>query len=134
MQQPPALIIFDGDCIFCRNYVRLLRLRDVVGTVELIDARSNDQRVLNYQRQGYDLNEGMLFAWKGSTFHGREALYVLGSLSSSFGWLNKLNAALFSNKYAATTLYPLLRLGRRIALLVSGKSLIPAQDSGRERK
>ncbi len=26
----PALIIYDGDCIFCQNYVRLVRLRETL--------------------------------------------------------------------------------------------------------
>lgn len=124
MDEPPALVIFDGDCVFCQNYIRLLRLRETVGKVELIDARSGDQRVSEYQRQGYDLNEGMLFAWKGAIYHGSEALYLLGSLSSSVGWFNKLNAVLFANKRLSAALYPLLKLGRRIALFLRGKSLI----------
>lgn len=126
MEQPPALIIFDGDCIFCRNYARLLRLREVVGTVELLDARSSDQRILEYQRQGYDLDQGMLFVWKGTIYHGSEALCLLAGMSSSVGWFNKLNAALFSNKYASTILYPLLKLGRRVALSMGGKNLLAA--------
>jgi len=34
-------IIYDGHCPFCHEYVRLVRIRKVVGSVELIDLRVN---------------------------------------------------------------------------------------------
>ena len=33
--------IYDGDCPFCSKYVRLIQLKNTVGDVELINARSN---------------------------------------------------------------------------------------------
>lgn len=119
-----ALIIYDGDCIFCQNYVRLVRLREMVGKVDLVDARSGDPRVAEYQRQGYDLNQGMIFVWNGQVYHGSDAVHVLGGLSTSTTWFNKLNRVVFSSRLASTTLYPLLKLGRRLTLLARGKGLI----------
>ena len=120
----PALIIYDGDCIFCQNYVRLVRLRETVGNVELVDARSEDPRVRKYQREGYDLNEGMIFVWNGRVYHGSDAVHVLAGLSTEAGWFNKLNCAIFSRRTASRLLYPFLKIGRRITLLARGKSLI----------
>ena len=120
----PALIIYDGDCIFCQNYVRLVRLRETVGNVELVDARSEDPRVRKYQRDGYDLNEGMLFVWNGRVYHGSDAVHVLAGLSTEAGWFNKLNSAIFSSRTASRLLYPFLKIGRRITLFARGKSLI----------
>ena len=34
-----AWLVYDGECPFCSTYVRLLRFRQSVGTVHLIDAR-----------------------------------------------------------------------------------------------
>ena len=58
-ERETSLIIYDGQCVFCSNYVRFMRLRDTVGHVELIDARTQDPRIGEYWSQGYDLNEGM---------------------------------------------------------------------------
>jgi len=124
----PSLIIYDGDCIYCQNYVRFVRLREAIGPVELLDARSNDPRVQLYWRQGYDLNEGMLFVHRGRVHHGADALQVLASLSSPNGALNRLNARLFSNSRAARLLYPLLKLGRRLTLRVRGRSMLQRTD------
>jgi hypothetical protein len=61
MGTDPALIIYDGECVFCNNYLRFVRLRETIGKVDLLDARSDDPRVKRYWREGFDLNEGMLF-------------------------------------------------------------------------
>jgi predicted DCC family thiol-disulfide oxidoreductase YuxK len=128
MSDDEALIVYDGDCIFCQNYVRLVRLRELVGKVELIDARSGDPRVAEYWRNGYDLNQGMLFAYNGKVYHGSDAVHVLAGLSSSVSWFNRLNRAIFSNRVASTLLYPLLKAGRRITLLARGKRPMDAPN------
>ena len=124
MSKESALIIYDGDCILCQNYVRHVRLRETVGKVEMLDARSNDPRLGTYWQGGYDLNEGMLFVFKGRAYYGSDAVHVLAGLSSSISWFNRLNRAIFSNRTASTVLYPLLKLGRRMALFACGKTLI----------
>lgn len=124
MSADKSLIIYDGDCVFCQNYVRFLRLKKAVGEVELLDARSGDPRVAAYWKAGYDLNEGMLFVHKGSIFHGAEAVHVLATLTGSQDWLNRLNARLFSSKAAARLLYPALKAGRNLTLIARGRSKI----------
>ena len=71
MTDNASLIIYDGDCIFCHNYVRLMRLCASLGNVELIDARGGDPRVRSYWSQGYDLNTGMLFIQRRQGLSGR---------------------------------------------------------------
>lgn len=118
------LIIYDGDCIYCQNYARFVRLREAIGPVELIDARSGDSRVERYWRAGYDLNEGMLFVRGGTVFYGADAVHILATLSDERGGINRLNARLFANPRVATALYPLLKLGRRLTLIARGKTLM----------
>ncbi len=115
------LIIYDGECIYCQNYVRLLKLREAVGPVELLDARSGDPRVAQYWREGYNLDEGMLFVQGGTIHAGPRAIHVLASLSSDNGVLNRLNAKLFSREWVARLLYPGMKLGRRLTLLALGR-------------
>ena len=95
MTDNASLIIYDGDCIFCHNYVRLMRLRTSLRNVELIDARSGDPRVRSYWSQGCDLNTGMLFIHGGKVYQGAEAIHVLGCLSSRVFWCNRLNSLFF---------------------------------------
>jgi predicted DCC family thiol-disulfide oxidoreductase YuxK len=123
---PGALIIYDGACILCRNYARLVRLRETIGPVELIDARSQDPSVLSYWRDGHDLDQGMLFIHERRVHHGADAVHALALLSSRSIWFNRLNAAIFSNRATAIVLYPLLKLARRLSLLLFGRGrLLP---------
>jgi predicted DCC family thiol-disulfide oxidoreductase YuxK len=124
MPENPSLIIYDGDCIFCQKYVRLLRLRETIGKVELVNARSDDPRVKRYMREGYDLNAGMLFVHRRRVYHGADAIHVLAGLSSSSTGFNRINQAIFSNRALSTLLYPFLKAGRRLMLLARSKGLI----------
>lgn len=123
-----SLIIYDGECIYCQNYVRFVRLRETVGAVELIDARSDDPRIARYWTQGYDLDEGMLFVHRGSVFHGADAIHVLATLSSSNSLANRINGAIFSHRSVARAAYPLLKLGRRLTLVARGRSPLAQKD------
>jgi predicted DCC family thiol-disulfide oxidoreductase YuxK len=120
----PSLIIYDGDCVFCQNYVRFLQLRKAVGPVELVDARSGDARIQGFWDAGYDLNEGMLFVHHGTVYHGSEAVHVLATLSGPSDFLNKANAFVFSHRGLARALYPAMKLGRRLTLYARGRSLM----------
>jgi len=123
------LIIYDGECIYCQNYVAFLRLQEAIGPVELLDARSADPRVADYWQQGYDLNEGMLFVHRGRVHHGAEAISMLARLSSEDDLRNRLNARLFSHQTAARGLYPLLKFGRRMTLMLRGRKMIKPPPS-----
>ena len=81
MPDAGALIIYDGDCVFCSNYVRFVRLQDTVGPVFLVDARSADPIVSDYRKLGYDLNAGMLFIWRGAAYHGADAVHALAGFA-----------------------------------------------------
>lgn len=122
------LIIYDGECIFCQNYVRFVRLQEAIGPVELIDARSSDPRIGEYWREGYDLNSGMLFVHRGKVHHGEEAVHILALLSRDDSMFSRLNARLFSNRKSATLLYPLLKMGRRLTLAARGRKLLERQN------
>ncbi len=119
-----SLIVYDGECVFCQNYVRFFRLRDAIGDVELIDARSGDPRVDALWRDGYDLDDGMVFSHRGRVYHGADAVHVLSSLSSTSGLFNRINAAVFRSPRVTALLYPALKLGRRLTLKARGRNLL----------
>ena len=125
----PSLIIYDGECVFCQNYVRFVRLQEAIGPVELVDARSSDARVERYWRDGFDLNGGMLFVHKDKVYHGADAVHILALLASERGFFSRLNARVFSHHKTAALLYPLLKIGRRVTLAARGRSLMKRPES-----
>jgi predicted DCC family thiol-disulfide oxidoreductase YuxK len=113
----PLRIVYDGDCPFCSRYVRLVRLRENFA-IELIDARTQPEYAKRY---GLDLNEGMIADIDGEIHHGSDAIWMLSLLSNESGILNRVLAAVFSSRSIARILYPLMRLGRRVALFSLGR-------------
>jgi predicted DCC family thiol-disulfide oxidoreductase YuxK len=118
------IVVYDGECPFCRNYMRLMALRRAAGPVELVDARTPAPAVNELVQLGYDLNEGMIAVFGRSIYYGTDAVVLLSSLASERGWVGRLVAFLLRNPRRARLLYPIMKLGRRIVLKSLGIPLI----------
>ena len=123
MNQQKLLILYDGACPFCTAYVSLLRLRESM-QVELLSARSTDKRIDEFLALGYRLDDGMLVWIDGLVYVGADAMHQLAILSNQHDLLNRMQRFVFSRKWLAHVLYPFLRFGRRLVLLIRRVPLI----------
>ncbi len=123
MNQQKLLIVYDGACPFCTAYVSLLRLRESM-QVELLSARSTDERINEFLALGYHLDDGMLVRINGLVYIGADAMHQLAIISNQHGLLNRMQRFIFSRKWLAHMLYPFLRFGRRLLLLIRRVPLI----------
>ena len=123
MNQLKLLIVYDGACPFCTAYVSLIRLRESM-QVELLSARSTDERINEFLALGYHLDDGMLVRINGLVYIGADAMHQLAIISNQHGLLNRMQRFIFSRKWLAHMLYPFLRFGRRLLLLIRGVPLI----------
>jgi predicted DCC family thiol-disulfide oxidoreductase YuxK len=115
--EPAAfVVIYDGQCVFCSAYVRMLRLRDAVGPVHLLDARDSGRASLIKRETGLDLDEGMLAIYGNKIYSGADALHFLSLTSSPIGIANRAFGRLFRSERLSKALYPVLRLGRIMTL------------------
>jgi predicted DCC family thiol-disulfide oxidoreductase YuxK len=114
--------VYDGDCPVCTYAARALRIRDSVGSLHLLDARTGRDHPLiqRITAAGLDLDEGMVIAFCDRFYHGADALQMMGLLGSSYGWFNRLNAMLFRSPVVARCAYPLMRAGRNLLLRLRG--------------
>ena len=119
-----VVIVYDGECPFCKQYMQLLRLRANARNVRLINARDDDPQVDEIVRRGYDLDQGMIVTIADQVYHGAEAMHVLAMLSTRAGWFNRINFYVFRSKRVTTLLYPFLRSGRNLALRILGREPI----------
>lgn len=118
------IIVYDGECPFCSNYVRLMALRKSVDNVALINARTQHPVVQKLIDLGYDLNEGMAAIYGDTIYYGSDAVVVISSMSGERGWLARSIARLLRDQRRAKLLYPVMKVGRRIVLTILGKPLI----------
>jgi predicted DCC family thiol-disulfide oxidoreductase YuxK len=121
-----AVIVYDGECPVCSAYVRFARLRESVGQVQLVNARTPDPWVELSRRLGFDLDQGMVLFYGGRAYYGADSMHMIAMLSSGHGLLNRAWAALMRNQRLARFLYPGLRAGRNLLLRLLGKPGLPS--------
>ena len=128
-QSPRSILIaYDGDCPFCSSYIRWMRLKSTVGSVELVDCRDRPDLVESYCKRGYDVNDGMIVEFGDQIYYGADAVWLLANLSSRVTLWNKFNQLVFSSRALSAALYPALKLGRLVTLRLLGRSLIPTPE------
>ena len=116
-----AYLVYDGECPFCSQYVRLLRLRSRVGEIVLIDARQGGPLVNWLWAAGCRLDDEMAFIWRGQVYLGADAINRLALITGKAGLLGRINAMLLSSPRVARVAYPVLRAGRAMALALLGR-------------
>lgn len=129
---PRLTVVYDGECPFCSNYVRLMALRRSVGPVALIDARAGGPLVEDIRQLGYDLDAGMVVRYGSKIYFGADALVLLSQLTEDQSAIGRITARLLRRPARARFLYPLMKLGRRATLALFGRSLIGRPVAGRD--
>ena len=121
-------VVYDGDCPFCRNYVRLSNLRASGTSVELVNAREKGPIALECAERGFDLDEGMVVILEGRFYHGGDAVNRIALISSPSGIFNRVNRWIFRHPGLSRLLYPGLRACRNLTLRILGVSPIGLKD------
>ena len=114
-------LIYDGDCPFCSRYVQLVRVREAVGPLRLINARDGGPELDEVVGAGLDLDEGMVLKLTGRLYHGEDCIHALALLGEPRGVFNRFNAWIFKSKKRSALLYPVLRAGRNLLLRILGR-------------
>ena len=124
VQSDRTSIIYDGHCPFCTAYVTLLRLREAIGPVDVIDGRTRPDVIAELNTLKIDIDQGMVVQYRDQIHYGGDALHILSLLSTKSGTWNRMLAALFAKKSLAQLLYPVLRFGRNTTLRLMGQQVI----------
>ena len=122
MNSRPALI-YDGECPFCANYVRLLHLRESFPQLELVNAREdpNHPAVRQLKDRGLKIDDGMALVDGDEILHGSGAIHALADKGAKGTFFRRLNQTLFRSSRASAALYPVLRAGRNMTLRLLGR-------------
>jgi predicted DCC family thiol-disulfide oxidoreductase YuxK len=124
MKKEEIILVYDQECPFCYHYSQLIRIKKDFGKLTMINARDDHKVVKDIKKLGFDLNKGMIVKIAEQYYHGADALNILALLSSRSGLFNKLNYWCFKSKTISVWLYPILRSGRNLVLVLLRKNKI----------
>jgi predicted DCC family thiol-disulfide oxidoreductase YuxK len=122
----PAYLVYDGDCPFCSRYVRMLRLREAIGPVELVNARIEHPIHQLLRERNVNLDEGMALVQGDQISVGDDCIHKLALMTTSVDAFNRLNGWLFKSERFSKALYPILRTGRNVTLHILGRRNLAA--------
>ena len=115
-------IFYDGDCPFCKNYIRFYRLKKNFAEMELCNARLKNYSMIikDFINKGYDVNKGMIVEIDNQIYWGDEAIHILAMISSRSNLFNLINSFIFRSKLLSKIIYPMLVFGRSVTLKILG--------------
>jgi predicted DCC family thiol-disulfide oxidoreductase YuxK len=112
----PVILVYDKQCPLCDNYCKLIRIRESVGELVLIDARTNSNIMEEITQANLDIDQGMVLKFDDNLYYGADAIHVLAMISSPSGIFNRLNYWYFKSKFIAKYSYPIMRSIRNLLL------------------
>lgn len=124
MNKEEILLVYDKDCPACDNYCQVVRIRESIGELKIINARENSEVLEEITQLGLDIDQGMVLKIGGVIYYGADAIHALALISSRSGVFNRMNYWLFKSKRVSAVLYPLLRSFRNLLLKMLGKTKI----------
>lgn len=124
MNEEEILLIYDKECPACNNYCQMVRIRESVGKLKIINARDASEVMQEITDQGLDIDQGMVLKMGNQLYYGADAINALALISSRSGFFNQLNYWMFKSRTASRIFYPVLKFSRSILLKILGKSKI----------
>jgi predicted DCC family thiol-disulfide oxidoreductase YuxK len=124
MANREILLVYDEECPLCDAYCRVVRLRESVGELRLVNAREDSAVMKEITRQGLNIDQGMVLKVDDVLYYGPDAIHALSLMSSASGVANRINHWIFRSKSRSRLLYPLLRSGRNLLLKALRKTKI----------
>ena len=124
MEKPEILLVYDKECPACNTYCQIIKIRETVGDLIIIDARKKSEILNEITKSGLDIDQGMVLKMEGQLYYGSDAIHTLALISSRSGLFNRINYWIFKSKLISSLLYPVLRLLRNLLLKMLGKTKI----------
>lgn len=124
MNNQKLYLIYDKQCPICENYCQMVRIKESVGELVLIDARSDNAIIQEITLAGLDIDQGMVLKMEGNLYYGADAIHALSLISSRSGIFNRFNYWLFCSKNVSKISYPIFRAIRNLLLKILSKTKI----------
>ena len=128
------LLVYDKECPACDNYCQVVRIRESVGNLRIVNAREDSEVMQEVTAAGLDIDDGMVLRMGGQLYYGSDAIHALALISSRSGLFNRINYWIFKSQRVSAILYPVLAACRGFLLKILGRTRINnLQQEGRDR-
>jgi predicted DCC family thiol-disulfide oxidoreductase YuxK len=124
VKQEEILLVYDRECPACNVYCQVVKIRESVGNLRIVDARENSEVLHEITAAGLDIDQGVVLKMGDQLYYGSDAIHTLALIGSRSGVLNRINYWVFKSKKISSILYPFLRFLRNLLLKILGKSKI----------
>lgn len=124
MKESEILLIYDKECPACDNYCQIVKIKETVGNLKIINARESSEVMNEITKAGLDIDQGMVLKMGGKLYYGSDAIHALALISSRSGVFNRVNYWIFRSESISKLLYPMLRSCRNLLLKIIGISRI----------
>ena len=124
MKREEVLLVYDRECPACNVYCQVVKIREIVGNLRIVDARENSEVLHEITAAGLDIDQGVVLKMGNQLYYGSDAIHTLALIGSRSGVLNRINYWVFRSKTMSSILYPFLRFLRNLLLKILGKSKI----------
>lgn len=128
MNYEEILLIYDKECPACNNFCQVLRIRESIGNLKIINAREKSKVMEEITAAGLDIDQGMVLKMRGKLYYGSDAMHALALISSRSDVFNRISYWLFKSKTMSRLLYPVLRFFRNLLLKILRKTKINNLD------
>jgi predicted DCC family thiol-disulfide oxidoreductase YuxK len=124
MPDNEILLVYDKQCPACNYYCQMVRIRQSVVELRLVDAREPSEIMDEITAAGLDIDQGMVLKMGDAIYYGSDAIHMLSLIGSPSGIFNRINYWAFRSKPVSRILYPILRFFRNLLLKILGKTKI----------
>jgi predicted DCC family thiol-disulfide oxidoreductase YuxK len=117
-------LVYDKECPACDFYCKLVRIRESIGNLILVDARNASSFMDEITAAGLDIDQGMVLIVGARMYYGADAIHTLSIMGTRSGVFNRLAYWCFRSRAASSVVYPVLRSCRNLLLKILRKTKI----------
>jgi predicted DCC family thiol-disulfide oxidoreductase YuxK len=115
-----VIVVYDKQCPACDYYCNMVRIRESVGRLVLLDARDGGPVMDQITARGLDIDQGMVVKVGSELYYGADAIHALALMGTDRGLFNRLAYWSFRSRTVARILYPVLKTCRNLLLKLLG--------------
>jgi len=123
-QASDIFLVYDKECPACDLYCKLVRIRESIGNLILVDARKPGSFLDEITAAGLDIDQGMVLIVGNLMYYGVDAIHTLAIMGTRSGIFNRLAYWCFRSRAVSSVVYPVLRACRNLLLKILRKTKI----------